>query len=116
MVTEGILEQCPKLAHRLRDSGCYCLDRRSSVLSGLEQIPIATGHVIVHYLVMGKYGCLRPEGQSPEERNTAEFTTNLQVYIHSRAFELPVLEGRAGGGGGGRGGRRGPGGARRGGR
>src|SRR3569833_352036 len=95
MVTEGILEQCPKLAHRLRDSGCYCLDRRSSVLSGLEQIPIATGHVIVHYLVMGKYGCLRPEGQSPEERNTAEFTTNLQVYIHSRAFELPVLERRA---------------------
>ncbi|KAI0977243.1 hypothetical protein F4678DRAFT_455386 [Xylaria arbuscula] len=57
-----------------------------------KHIPGSVGHVIVHYLFTGTYECLKPNGSSRNEKDTAEFTTSVRVYAFARDFELSELE------------------------
>ena len=54
-------------------------------------VPLDAGHVLVHYLVTGEYQCLDPPGESPTEKNAAEFVTALRVYKASQSFDLSQL-------------------------
>lgn len=54
-----------------------------------------TGHVLVHFLTCGVYQCLRPQGDSPEERRVSEFRTALDVYVAAESLQLPRLRGLA---------------------
>ncbi|KAI1477111.1 hypothetical protein F4774DRAFT_390626 [Daldinia eschscholtzii] len=51
-----------------------------SLADYFKHVPSSCGHVIVHYLFTGTYQCLKPEGESQEERDIAEFTTCARIY------------------------------------
>ncbi|UPL04233.1 hypothetical protein LCI18_015167 [Fusarium solani-melongenae] len=50
-----------------------------------------TGHVLIHFLISGVYQCLRPQGDSLEERRVSEFKTALDVYAAAESLQLPRL-------------------------
>ncbi|KAM6514610.1 hypothetical protein FSOLCH5_008851 [Fusarium solani] len=50
-----------------------------------------TGHVLIHFLICGVYQCLRPQGDSLEERRVSEFRTALDVYVAAESLQLPRL-------------------------
>ena len=89
-VTEGVLRKYPDLLRRLEcNRSCW---HPGSSSADLQHIPIAAGHVIVHYLFTGNYESLRSTGASVEEKCIARFTTAIQVYIHAHNYELQLLE------------------------
>ncbi|RSM15780.1 hypothetical protein CDV31_004881 [Fusarium ambrosium] len=57
----------------------------------LGAISSETGHVLIHFLICGVYQCLRPQGDSLEERRVSEFRTALDVYVAAESLPLPPL-------------------------
>lgn len=57
----------------------------------LKEMSSETGHVLIHFLICGDYQCLRPQGDSLEERRVSEFKTALDVYVAAESLQLPRL-------------------------
>ncbi|KID93324.1 hypothetical protein MAJ_10713, partial [Metarhizium majus ARSEF 297] len=52
---------------------------------------IDTGHVLVNFLITGEYSCLKPKGESMDERHASEFTTALHVSGVAESYGLSGL-------------------------
>ncbi|KAH6952353.1 hypothetical protein BKA56DRAFT_242692 [Ilyonectria sp. MPI-CAGE-AT-0026] len=60
-----------------------CSERAQCSLTAIaKRTSFDAGHVMVHFLHTGTYQCLRPKGQSPQDKRAAEFTTNVRVFFH----------------------------------
>ena len=57
----------------------------------LDDVSLDVGHVLVHFLVTGDYGCLKPQGESLGEKIASEFGTALRVCAAAESFQLPSL-------------------------
>ncbi|KAL2683249.1 hypothetical protein Neosp_007717 [[Neocosmospora] mangrovei] len=57
----------------------------------LGSIQFEAGHVIVNFLVTGKYQCLEPWGTTAAGKNSSEFRTALRVYMAAESFCLVEL-------------------------
>ncbi|KAL6416156.1 hypothetical protein AUP68_00369 [Ilyonectria robusta] len=62
----------------------------SNILT-IQDVSLDAGHVIVHFLYKGRYQCLKPKGETAQDKRTAEFATSLRVYSAARDYRLPRL-------------------------
>ncbi|KAI0451205.1 hypothetical protein F5B21DRAFT_390526 [Xylaria acuta] len=58
----------------------------------LDDVTSAVGHVIFYYLLTDTYQCLRPKGNSHNERLVNELATGVGAYNASRKYELLALQ------------------------
>ncbi|RSM02080.1 hypothetical protein CEP52_008188 [Fusarium oligoseptatum] len=56
-----------------------------------SDVTSATGHVLLHFLVCGIYQCVKPQGDSLEDRHVSEFKTALDVYAAADSLQIPRL-------------------------
>ncbi|KAI0201919.1 hypothetical protein F4808DRAFT_88328 [Astrocystis sublimbata] len=61
----------------------------------LDDITSAVGHVIFFFLLTGSYQCLRPKGNTKDDRLIDELDTGVGVHNASRTYELVALQGAA---------------------
>ncbi|KAF4984803.1 hypothetical protein FZEAL_94 [Fusarium zealandicum] len=57
----------------------------------IDDITYDAGHVLVHFLAVGTYQCLRPVGNTIEEKVTLEFITATHVYAAAQSLGLDFL-------------------------
>ncbi|KAJ4208438.1 hypothetical protein NW767_001543 [Fusarium falciforme] len=57
----------------------------------LGSIQFDAGHVIVNFLVTGRYQCLEPWGTTATEKYSSEFRTALRVYMAAESLGLTDL-------------------------
>ncbi|KAJ4186913.1 hypothetical protein NW755_007646 [Fusarium falciforme] len=57
----------------------------------LGSIQFDAGHVIVNFLVTGRYQCLEPWGTTAAEKYSSEFRTALRVYMAAESLGLTDL-------------------------
>lgn len=57
----------------------------------LDEVSVAAGHTLVHFLFTGTYQCLKPAGLSPQVGHVAEYETSVQVYSAARTYEVKAL-------------------------
>lgn len=77
----GLLQKSPAFADRHGEK---------KVLE-IGDLSLDAGHVMIHFLYTGKYQCLKPKGQTAQNKRTAEFATSLRVYSAARGYRLPHL-------------------------
>ncbi|KAF7546559.1 hypothetical protein G7Z17_g8354 [Cylindrodendrum hubeiense] len=65
--------------------------------SHLSNVPLAIGHVLIHFLITGSYQCLKPKQATDSQKNASEFTTALRVYSAAKTFNLTSLVDLSGG-------------------
>ncbi|RTE70633.1 hypothetical protein BHE90_014959 [Fusarium euwallaceae] len=87
-IPHTLLHQSAELASRDIATGC-CSSSFHKL--HLNDIAYDTGHVLIHFLVTGRYQCLKPHGDTSTKRYTPEFTTALRVYAAAQSFQLPSL-------------------------
>ncbi|KAH6974434.1 hypothetical protein BKA56DRAFT_591312 [Ilyonectria sp. MPI-CAGE-AT-0026] len=80
-VPNGLLQGSPAFADR---------HGGSNILT-IQDVSLDAGHVIVHFLYKGRYQCLKPKGETAQDKRTAEFATSLRVYSAARDYRLPLL-------------------------
>ncbi|UPL03474.1 hypothetical protein LCI18_014408 [Fusarium solani-melongenae] len=57
----------------------------------LGSIRLDAGHVIVNFLVTGRYQCLEPWGTTPTAKHSSEFRTAIRVYMAAESLGLTDL-------------------------
>ncbi|EEU35020.1 uncharacterized protein NECHADRAFT_78553 [Fusarium vanettenii 77-13-4] len=87
-IPHALLHQTAELASRDVATGC-CSSSFHEL--HLNDIAYDTGHVLIHFLVTGRYQCLKPQGDTSTKTYTPEFTTALRVYAAAQSFQLPSL-------------------------
>ncbi|KAF5613311.1 uncharacterized protein FSUBG_1041 [Fusarium subglutinans] len=58
----------------------------------IEEYPFSVGHIIIHYLITNKYQCLKPEGETEDEKNCSELATAFEAHAAAVDLELPCLQ------------------------
>ncbi|KAF5544012.1 hypothetical protein FPHYL_11119 [Fusarium phyllophilum] len=89
LIPRTILKKCPKLAVRLDKKHIFSKPLDSV---DIEEYPFSVGHIIVHYLITDKYQCLKPEGETEDERNCSELATAFEAHAAAVDLELPCLQ------------------------
>ncbi|KAF4416317.1 hypothetical protein FACUT_12678 [Fusarium acutatum] len=89
LIPRTILKKCPKLAVRLDKKHIFS---KPLDTVDIEDYPFSVGHIIIHYLVTDKYQCLKPEGETEDERNCSELATAFEAHAAAVDLELPCLQ------------------------
>ncbi|KAI1363135.1 hypothetical protein F5Y08DRAFT_340985 [Xylaria arbuscula] len=82
----SFLDEHPKLTKRLTWNGGHTLT------CDFKDTDDSVGHVLIHYLLTGKYQSLKPQNQSLSTSNDADFTTAVRTYKFTEDFDLPKLK------------------------
>ncbi|KAF5541853.1 hypothetical protein FMEXI_7777 [Fusarium mexicanum] len=88
-IPRKILKKCPKLAARLDKKRIFS---KPLDTVDIEEYPFSVGHMIIHYLITDKYQCLKPEGETDDERNCSELATAFEAHAAAVDLELPCLQ------------------------
>lgn len=75
----------------LRGSPAFAERHGGSNILKIHHVSLDAGHVIVNFLYQGKYQCLKPKGETAQDKRIAEFATGLRVYSAARDYRLPRL-------------------------
>ncbi|KAF5675430.1 hypothetical protein FCIRC_7414 [Fusarium circinatum] len=89
LIPRTILKKCPKLTARLDKKHIFS---KPLDTVDIEEYPFSVGHIIIHYLITDKYQCLKPEGETEDERNCSELGTAFQAHAAAVDLELPCLQ------------------------
>ncbi|KAG5768839.1 hypothetical protein H9Q72_003741 [Fusarium xylarioides] len=89
LIPRTILKKCPKLAGRLDKKHIFS---KPLDTVDIEEYPFSVGHIIIHYLITDKYQCLKPEGETEDERNCSELATAFEAHAAAVDLELPCLQ------------------------
>ncbi|KAF5988684.1 hypothetical protein FBULB1_1340 [Fusarium bulbicola] len=89
LIPRTILKKCPKLAARLDKKHIFS---KPLDIVDIEEYPFSVGHIIIHYLITDKYQCLKPEGETEDERNCSELATAFEAHAAAVDLELPCLQ------------------------
>ncbi|KAF5705917.1 hypothetical protein FMUND_11893 [Fusarium mundagurra] len=89
LIHRTILKKCPKLAARLDKKHIFS---KPLDTVDIEDYPFTVGHIIIHYLITDKYQCLKPEGETEDERNCSELATAFEAHAAAVDLELPGLQ------------------------
>lgn len=58
----------------------------------IEDYPFSVGHILIHYLITDQYQCLKPEGETEDERSCSELATAFKAHAAAVDLELPCLQ------------------------
>ncbi|KAF5004765.1 hypothetical protein FDECE_8755 [Fusarium decemcellulare] len=83
-IPRQLLSQSSTLAAKVKSEGGIPTLR-------LYGITYDAGHVLLHFLVTGTYQCLKPRGNTTENKDTSEFITAVRVYVTSASLGLLSL-------------------------
>ncbi|KAF4495660.1 hypothetical protein FAGAP_8214 [Fusarium agapanthi] len=89
LIPRTILKKCPKLAARLDKKHIFS---KPLDTVDIEEHPFSVGHIIIHYLTTDKYQCLKPEGETEDERNFSELATAFEAHAAAVDLELHCLQ------------------------
>ncbi|KAF5681462.1 hypothetical protein FDENT_8084 [Fusarium denticulatum] len=89
MIHRTILKKCPKLAVRLDKKHIFS---KPLDTVDIEEYPFSVGHIIIHYLITDKYECLKPEGETEDDRNCSELATAFEAHAAAVDLDLPCLQ------------------------
>ncbi|PNP74812.1 hypothetical protein FNYG_11949 [Fusarium nygamai] len=89
LIPRTILKKCPKLAVRLDKKHIFS---KPLDIVDIEEYPFSVGHIIIHYLITDKYQCLKPEGETEDERNCSELATAFEAHAAAVDLDLPCLQ------------------------
>ncbi|KAF5589870.1 hypothetical protein FPANT_6203 [Fusarium pseudoanthophilum] len=89
LIPRTILKKCPKLAVRLDKKHIFSKPLETV---DIEEYPFSVGHIIIHYLITDKYQCLKPEGETEDERNCSELATAFEAHAAAVDLDLPCLQ------------------------
>ncbi|KAI1026675.1 hypothetical protein LB505_000887 [Fusarium chuoi] len=56
----------------------------------IEDYPFSVGHILIHYLITDQYQCLKPEGETEDERSCSELATAFKAHAAAVDLELPL--------------------------
>ncbi|KAF5019961.1 hypothetical protein F66182_8020 [Fusarium sp. NRRL 66182] len=88
-ISRSILKKCPKLASRLE--GPFFFSKPRGTID-IEDISYDTGHIVIHFLITGKYQCLKPKGDTDDERNISQLATAFRTYATAVDLDLELLQ------------------------
>lgn len=86
-----ILKKYPKFASVRKARSKFSLGFPEYSESLFLNVTLDIGHILVHFLITGRYQCLEPKQATTCEMNASEFTTALRVYSEAQEFNLPLL-------------------------
>ncbi|KAJ9418716.1 hypothetical protein QL093DRAFT_2102729 [Fusarium oxysporum] len=89
LIPRTILKKCPKLAARLDKKHIFS---KPLDTVDIEDYPFSVGHIIIHYLITDKYQCLKPEGQTEDDRSCSELATAFRAHAATVDLELTSLQ------------------------
>ncbi|KAF5622150.1 uncharacterized protein FTJAE_11011 [Fusarium tjaetaba] len=89
MIPRTILKKCPKLAARLDKKHIFSKPLETV---DIEEYPFSVGHIIIHYLITDKYQCLKPEGETEDERNCSELAIAFEAHAAAIDLDLSCLQ------------------------
>ncbi|KAF5620072.1 hypothetical protein F52700_11392 [Fusarium sp. NRRL 52700] len=82
-------KSCPKLAVRLDKKHIFS---KPLDTVDIEDYSFSVGHIIINYLFTDTYQCLKPEGETEDERNCSELATAFEAHAAAVDLELDWLE------------------------
>ncbi|EXL70299.1 hypothetical protein FOPG_13841 [Fusarium oxysporum f. sp. conglutinans race 2 54008] len=89
LIPRTILKKCSKLAALLDKKQIFS---KPLYTVDIEDCPFSVGHIIIHYLITDKYQCLKPEGQTEDDRSCSELATAFRAHAAAVDLELPSLQ------------------------
>ncbi|KAF5968316.1 hypothetical protein FCOIX_11476 [Fusarium coicis] len=89
LIPRTILKKCPKLAIRLDKKHIFSKPLETV---DIKEYPFSVGPIIIHYLITDKYQCLKPEGETEDERNCSGLATAFEAHAAAVDLDLPCLQ------------------------